>query len=147
MALEDDVREMARVPLLHEIQPEALKLLAFSAETRILRKGDVLFRRGDESDAGYFIVSGSFSIQAESGSGVPLQTILAPALVGEMALIVSTDRPATVIAREPSTVLKIPRTLFRRVLKEYPDSALRVRRDLERRLSAFTAGLQSRLDA
>ena len=58
MALDDDVRDLARLPLFQEIEPEALRLLAFSAETKILRLGDVLFRKGEPSDSGYFILSG-----------------------------------------------------------------------------------------
>ena len=55
MALEDDVRDMARLPLFQDIEPDALRLLAFSAETRILRMGDVLFRKGEPSQDGFFV--------------------------------------------------------------------------------------------
>lgn len=141
MALEDDIQDMARLAIFHEIEPEALRLLAFSAETKILRKGDVLFNRGDVSDAGFFVLSGSFQIDAPSRREGEELVVSPFALIGEMALLTATERPATVIAREPSTVLKITRAVFHRVLKEHPKSAMRIRASLESRLARFTGGM------
>jgi CRP-like cAMP-binding protein len=143
MALEDDIRDMARLPIFQEIEPEALRLLAFSAETKILRKGDVLFRRGEPSDAGFLVLSGSFQVDAPSKRDGAEFVIQAYSLIGEMALLTSTERPATVTAREPSTVLKISRAVFHRVLKEHPKSAIRVRASLESRLARFTGAVGS----
>jgi len=143
MALDDDVRDLARVPLFQEIEPEALRLLAFSAETKILRLGDVLFRKGEPSDAGYFILSGSFQLEDPARPGMQ-KIIPSFTLIGEMALFTNTDRPATVIAREPSTVMKVGRHVFHRVLKEYPKSAIRIRAALEARLVGFSENLSKR---
>ena len=143
MALDDDVRDLARLPLFQEIEPEALRLLAFSAETRILRMGDVLFRKGEPSSDGYFVLSGSFQLEDPTKSGSP-QVIPPFSLIGEMALFTNTERPATIIAREPSTVLQIGRHVFHRVLKEYPKSAQRIRATLESRLKGFSASLAER---
>jgi CRP-like cAMP-binding protein len=143
MALEDDIRDMARLPIFQEMEPDALRLLAFSAETKILRKGDILFRRSEVSDSGFLVLSGSFQIDAPSHRDSTALVITPYSLIGEMALLTATERPATVTAREPSTVLKIPRTVFHRVLKEHPKSAIRVRASLEARLSRFTGGLAS----
>jgi CRP-like cAMP-binding protein len=141
MALENDIRDMARLPIFQEIEQDALRLLAFSAETKILRKGDVLFQRGDASDSGFFVLSGSFQIEAPNQRDTGEFVIHPYSLIGEMALLIDTERPATVIAREPSTVLKITRAVFHRVLQEHPKSAIRVRASLEGRLARFTGGL------
>ncbi|MDB5643474.1 MAG: cyclic nucleotide-binding protein [Hyphomicrobiales bacterium] len=143
MALEDDIRDMARLPLFQEMEPDALRLLAFSAETKILRKGDILFRKGDVSDSGYLVLSGSFQIDGPPRRDSAEFVISNYSLIGEMALLTATERPATVTAREPSTVLKVTRAVFHRVLKEHPKSAIRVRASLEARLSRFTGGLAS----
>lgn len=141
MALEEDIQNMARLPIFQEIEPDVLRLLAFSAETRILRKGDMLFRRGDLSDSGFFVLSGSFVIETTSDRDGAELVIKPHSLIGELALLTGTERPATVTAREPSTVLKISRGVFHRVLKEYPKSAISVRASLETRLARFTGGL------
>lgn len=144
MALDDDVRDLARLPLFQEIEPEALRLLAFSAETKILRLGDVLFRKGEPSDAGYFVLSGSFQLEDPAREGSQ-KVIPAYTLIGEMALFTNTQRPATVIAREPSTVMKIGRHVFHRVLKEYPKTAVRIRVSLEARLVGLSDSLVKRV--
>ena len=140
MALQDDVRNIASIPTLRDLGPDALRLIAFSSETRILRAGDVLFRRGDRSDGGFVILSGA--VVLETGRGQPT-IVRGPALVGDAALIVDTVRPATASAREPSSVLAISRALFHRVLSEYPAGATRLRQTLATRLLA----LQGDLDA
>ncbi len=140
MALDDDVRDMARLPLFQEIEPEALRLLAFSAETRILRMGDVLFRKGEPSQDGYFVLSGSFQIEDPAHPGTQ-KVVPTFSLIGEMALFTNTERPATIVAREPATVMQIGRHVFHRVLKEYPKSAQKVRASVEARLTAFTQSL------
>lgn len=141
MALEEDIQNMAKLPIFQEIEPDVLRLLAFSAETKILRKGDMLFRRGDASDSGFFVLSGSFLIESATDRDGGELMIKPHSLIGELALLTATERPATVTAREPSTVLKISRVVFHRVLKEYPKSAISVRTSLESRLARFTGGL------
>ncbi len=140
MALQDDVRNIATIPTLRDLGPDALRLIAFSGETRILRAGDVLFRRGEPSDGGFVVLSGAVAL--ETGKGRPT-IVRGPALVGDAALIVDTVRPATASAREPTGVLAISRALFRRVLSEYPLGASRLRQTLVSRLLA----LQDDLDA
>ena len=44
-------------------------------------------------------------------------------LLGELALIAETKRPATAIAVEPSTVIRISRSLFLKMLEGYPEAA------------------------
>ena len=53
MTLDDDIDNLARIPLFSIFEPNALRMLALSTETRLLRAGDVLFRRGEMSDGGY----------------------------------------------------------------------------------------------
>ena len=49
-------------------------------------------------------------------------------LLGELALLTETVRPVTATANEPSTVLRIPRTLFLKMLEGYPDAAAQAAR-------------------
>jgi len=62
-------------------------------------------------------------------------------LIGELALMVEMRRPATAIALEPSTVVRVSRTLYQRVLESHPEAARRVRDDLEARTNAATAAI------
>lgn len=141
MALDDDIANLRRIPLLEDFETEALRLLTFSAETKLLRAGDLLFRRGEPSDGGFILMNGSIALE-KSDDGRPAEKILRPlTLIGETALIAETIRPVSAIAREPSTVLKITRALFHRILEEYPSTALRVRRRLAARLEQLAKDL------
>ena len=62
MSLEDDMALLATRALLAGMERDALRLLAFAAETRQLRAGDVLFRKGDVSDGGYVVASGAIAM-------------------------------------------------------------------------------------
>ena len=141
MGLNDDLQTLSRVPLLSLIEPDGLRLLAFAAETRILRAGDVLFRRGDNADGGYIVVSGAIALDARD-SGAPADYIARPGtLIGESALFTECERPATAIAREPSSVMKLQRSLVHRVLGEFPASARALHDAIAARLVAFSSEL------
>ncbi len=140
MALDDDIALMARVPLFATLGDEPIRLLAFSAETRFLRAGDVLFKEGQTADSGYVVAAGRMTLESEGEIGT--FTAGPGSLIGEIALIIEMARPATATARDPVTVLRIPRSLFRRVLTEFPDAAQRVHRDFRDKIRATTAELQ-----
>ena len=54
-----------------------------------------------------------------------------------------TTRGATATAREPSSVLRITRALFHRVLAEYPESAARLHAILTQRLVGLSGELEA----
>src|SRR4051794_22991904 len=100
----------------------ALRILAIGAESRYVHQGEVLFASGEITDCGYIIQEGSFSL--DSGSRSIGEVVVGPGtLLGELALIAETKRPATAVAREPSTVIRISRSLFVKMLEGYPDAA------------------------
>lgn len=138
MALDDDIDNLTRIPLFAIFEANALRMIAFSSETRLLRAGDVLFRRGETSDGGYILSAGSIALELHE-DGRPAAHILRPwAVLGETALIAPSIRPATAIACEPTTVLRISRSLFHQILEQNPQTALRAREFLRDRLIDFT---------
>lgn len=140
MTLEQDIRRLSAIPLLAELEVEALRLIAFSGETRTFRPGDVLFRQGETADSAFVLMAGTIGVEA-TGAGRPAMQVVQPgALIGERALFSEMPRPATATAREAVTVLKITRTLFYRVLSEFPGSAERLRAALARDLAERLAG-------
>ena len=148
MSLEDDIASLSKVAMLAGMERDALRLLAFAAETRRLRAGDTLFRRGDASDGGYVVVEGAIALIEDDTKTA--DAIIGPGgLIGEVALITETRRPATAIAREPTTVLRLTRAMFRRTMEEYPQLAQRLAADLRHRVMAMSADLsrvKKRLD-
>jgi CRP-like cAMP-binding protein len=143
MGLEEDIGKLARNPTFAVIEEEALRLIAFSADTIVLRAGDVLFRVGEMSNGGFLVLTGSIALDASGYGATSARIVRPPGLIGDLALLTETRRPATAIARESSTVLRISRPLFHRVLHEFPGSAERLRQSLRKRLGQFIGELDS----
>jgi CRP-like cAMP-binding protein len=148
MSLEDDMAALSRAPFIGEIGRDALRLLAFSAERIELRAGDILFDKGQRADGGYVVTNGRLVLLP--GEGRPEREVGPGTLIGELALVIDTERPVTAIARVPTRLFSIPRTLFRRMLEEYPAIAGTLGRYLAARMSDDSVALEdvrARLDA
>src|SRR6202171_5910115 len=112
MSIEDDVALLEQVPTLRLLGSTALRMLAIGSEQRDFARGDQLFNAGDEADAGYVVQRGAFRVE-DGGAEI----IAGPgALIGELALIVSMRRPSSAVAIEHSSVIRVARSLFQRVL-------------------------------
>jgi CRP-like cAMP-binding protein len=133
MALEDDIAFFERVPTLNLLGRAALRILAIGAETRYVHTGEVLFSVGEPADAGFVVQEGQLSLAPSEAEGSEELTLGPGTLVGELALLAATTRPGTVTALEPTTVLRIPRSLFLKMLEGYPDAAKRLRDHLATR--------------
>jgi CRP-like cAMP-binding protein len=134
MSIEDDVALLERVPTLRLLGTTALRVVAIGADQRDIGCGDALFTVGDEADAGYVVQRGAFRVSFDDGSRHEI--IAGPgSLIGAVALVVPTQRPSTAIAIENSTVIRIPRNLFQRVLESDPAAARRLRDELANRTS------------
>jgi CRP-like cAMP-binding protein len=126
MSIEDDIAFLERVPTLALLGRDALRILAIGAESRYLHDGNVLFSQGEVADAGYVVQEGLLSLGSVRGTGEEL-TVGPGTLLGELALLTETTRPVTATALEPATVIRIPRTLFLKMLEGYPEAAVRLR--------------------
>jgi CRP-like cAMP-binding protein len=128
MTIEDDIAFLERVPSFAILGRDALRILAIGAESRYVHGGEVLFTVGDPADAGYVIQDGSFTLKSDNTDSTAAEvTVTRGALLGELALLTETTRPVTATAAEPSTVMRVPRSLFLKMLEGFPDSARRLR--------------------
>ena len=143
MSIEDDIAFLERNPTLALLGRDALRILAIGAESRYVHSGNVLFREGEAADAGYVIQEGSFSLAPERVGRTDPVTVGPGVLLGELALVTETKRPVTATAREPSTVIRIPRSLFLKMLEGYPDAARRLRDDIVVRADQTTAEIRN----
>ena len=138
MSIEDDVVLLDRVPTLRLLGTAALRMLAIGSEQRDFAHGDTLFNVGDEADAGFIVQRGAFRI--EDGAGAEI--VAGPgALIGELALITAMRRPSTAIALEDSSVIRIARSLFQRVLESDPAAARRLRDEFAKRTSQIASDI------
>ena len=140
MSIEDDVALLERVPTLRLLGTTALRMLAIGSEQRDVARDDLLFYIGDDADSGFIVQRGAFRISLEDGSGA--EVVAGPgALIGELALVVAMQRPATAIALEHSSVIRIARSLFQRVLESDPAAARRLRDEFANRTSQIASDI------
>lgn len=139
MSLREDMQLLQAFPVFAAMEPEALQLVAFSAETRFLRTNDTLFRRGDAADAAYIIASGRMLVSTPGGEPV---TAIRGAMIGESALFTETDYYGTALAQETTSLMRIPRMVMRRVLEEFPDTAVSLMKILRQRAQTLQSDLQ-----
>jgi CRP-like cAMP-binding protein len=140
MSIEDDVALLERVPTLRLLGTDALRVLAIGSEQREFERGDLLFTVGEDADAGFVVQRGAFRVSMDDGSGYEI--VVGPGtLIGELALVVAMERPSTALSLDRSTVIRIPRSLFQRVLDSDPAAARRLRDELATRASQVASDI------
>ncbi|MCX8999299.1 cyclic nucleotide-binding domain-containing protein [Rhizobiaceae bacterium BDR2-2] len=146
MALADDIRVLSQAPVFSSLPDDALRLVAFGAEKKVLSGGQVLFREGAPAESAYIVVSGRVAI-VTGGRGEPQGFAGPGTLLSELALITRVERKFTAVAEGDLEVLRIARALFRRLMEEYPQVAViaeaRIRENITR-LAAEAGAMQPR---
>jgi CRP-like cAMP-binding protein len=138
MSIDDDVALLERVPTLRLLGRESLRMLAIGSEQRDVPRGDLLFNQGDEADSGFVVQRGAFRIDDDAGAEL---TAGPGTLLGELALVMSMKRPSSATALEYSTVIRITRSLFQRVLESDPAAARRLRDEFAVRTSQIASDI------
>ena len=151
MALDDDIAFFEQVPSFAVLGKQALRILAIGAETKTLQNGAVLFYAGELADGGYVVQQGSLVLESNSPREGKQFTAGPGTLVGELALLTDTVCGTTAIAKGPTVVVRISRSLFRKMLEGYPDAAQKMRDMVAERVDGYTrelgtvkAGLEKR---
>jgi CRP-like cAMP-binding protein len=98
--------------------------------------GKNIITEGDAGDSMYLIVKGRVVVsqKGEDGCAMELATLGEGDYVGEMALFDDTPRSATVVADGPVQLLVLYKREFDETVREYPQVALQMCKELSRRL-------------
>ncbi len=143
MGLDDDIAFFERVPIFAALDKQALRILAIGAETKQLPSGAVLFYAGELADGGYIVQEGSLRLDPGTFTEGNEITVGPGTLVGELALLTDMVCQSTAIAKEPLTVIRISRSLFRKMLEGYPAAAVTLRDIMAKRLDNWQLELGS----
>ncbi|WFS00538.1 cyclic nucleotide-binding domain-containing protein [Rhizobium tumorigenes] len=130
MALSDDIQLFSQLPLFRGMGEDQLRLIAFGADRRHIAAGQTLFRERSPAECAYVVASGRFELTTQDGKGASRVEALVEAgtLLSELALVTLVERKYTAIALEDSTVVRITRALFHRLIEEYPEAAQLIER-------------------
>jgi CRP-like cAMP-binding protein len=146
VSLAEEYELLRRVTFFAGIEPAKLKLLAFMSERVGFDAGKILFHQGDGADAAYLIIEGEAAIIVNSPSGpITLATLGANDIVGEMAILCDVPRTATVQAKGRLVALRIAKDPFMRMVREFPNMAVSIMRELAHRLELNNNQLRTAL--
>jgi CRP-like cAMP-binding protein len=139
MSLTEDISLLSQVPLFRDMSDDQLRLVAFGAERRQVAAGQELFREKSPAESAFIIARGRFELLMVDRTGeAKVEATVGPGtLLSELALITMVERKFTAVALEDAEAMKISRSLFHRLLEEYPQ----VGRMIESRIRDNIAGL------
>jgi CRP/FNR family transcriptional regulator, cyclic AMP receptor protein len=130
---------LANVDLFAELRPDELARLAEASRRQDLRRGDIVFREGDEPDKLYVVVDGRIAISRRSVDGRESVVALMEEgdLFGEMGFFLPRGRSAEARALEPSTLLAVSFDPVRKIYEDRPELLWRVVSLLAERLNTM----------
>jgi cAMP-dependent protein kinase regulator len=109
---------LSSLPYFRELSEEVLAALETRARRHDLERGVRLIKEGQAAESMFFLSQGLVSVSRQSGD--VLDTIAAPTLFGEMAIIADTPRLADVTTEEASTVFEVSREEIAALSRQYP---------------------------
>jgi CRP-like cAMP-binding protein len=127
---------LQKVPLFAGLAPERLEALVGATTTKRLAAREPLFHKGDPAAQVYVVASGRLKVVTTSkeGDDVLLAILDEGEVVGELPMLTSGRRTASVVALEPCELLALARRDFLRFLREQPEAAIELMVVLAERL-------------
>ena len=151
----DRRRLLANLEIFSSLDERSLDALVRATSTRRLRAGEVLFRKGEAGRQLYGVLSGRVKAVAAGVDGKEIVfNVCDPGeVIGEIALLDSNPRSATIVAIEMSELLVLDRRDFFPFLEKHPRVAIelavllaaRLRRLSESAEDAVLLALRARL--
>lgn len=138
MSGEPNLGTLRTVALFDPLSDSQLELLRSAGTLRWAAAGEVIVRQGDRADQVYVVLSGRAGVDLD---GAEVGPPVGPGeCIGELAVLDSAPRAATVTAETPMTLLAFGAESFASVLVELPELRTAVTRALTRRLRSVSNG-------
>jgi len=126
---------MRAIPMFSNLSPEDLEKIAEVAEEQFFTKSTAICREGDQGDSLYIIVSGEVEVKKDTETGPVVLAIRKEGeFVGEMAILESTTRSATLTAWTDVRLLVLDADEFESILRDRPEVAISVLQHMSRRV-------------
>jgi CRP-like cAMP-binding protein len=137
LPLMERVLFLRRVPLFADLPPQDLVPIATIASEQSYGDADTIAEQGEPGDEMHIIVSGYVMVilRESDGHQQVLAVRAAGDVIGEMAVITSAPRMASLAAKGAVRLLSIGRRPFEAMLRERPETALALMRVLCQRLA------------
>ena len=125
-----------------ELSDDNLALLIEAAELETFDPDAVLMVQGEPSDYSMLVLEGEVTVTADSARGaIPISTLHAPSLVGELGALAQLPRSATARACTPVTALRFGRAALVEVARATPSLLIDVIARMGERLRKFNGAV------
>jgi HEAT repeat protein len=126
---------LREIPIFSDLSPEDLQQVAAIANEQWFPKDTTIFRQDEEGNMMFVIVDGHVHVVRTTQGKEQVLAQRGPGdFVGEMAIIESAPRSASLLTRGDVRVLAIDGETFKGILRERPEVSLAVLRSVSRRL-------------
>ncbi len=115
------------IPVFSELNPLVMREVMLDSDVRVLKQGDIVFKRNDYTNSFFTILRGAVAIQLNPTDDTQVVKLPAGAFFGEMGLISGRRRTATVVAASDCVLVETPR----RTMLKLIGTAESVRRTLD----------------
>jgi len=146
-----DVLEFSEIDFLAGMQQTDLDRLSEVLTRREFAPGETICREGDEGDRMWLLAKGSVSVRLKLANGqesIRIASLARGTTIGEMSLIESARRSASIVADEQVVCYELLRDGFARMLADHPAIATKLlsnlARELSRRLRRTSEDLRNR---
>jgi CRP-like cAMP-binding protein len=117
-----EVEALRKIPFFEDLTSEDLQRIAKVGRRRTFAVGEAIVRRGDNDPGLFVVLSGAATVEV----GGRTHALRPGDFVGEMALLASRPRTATVTATEPVEALVVSTMYFRPFLIANPSVAVHI---------------------
>jgi len=144
-----DLRAAIRaVSAFRDLSDLNLALLIEASEFETFEPQAVLMTQGDPSDCAMLLLTGEATVTADSARGaIPISTLKAPSLVGELGSLAELPRSASARARTPVTALRIGRAALLEVARATPSLLIDVIARMGERMRKINGAISLYTDA
>jgi len=124
-----------------------LALLARHMSYIHLQRGEFLFVDGDKGDFMGFVVQGVLEVlkKSETGENIIIARLAKGSSIGEMTLIDKSPRSATVVSRQPTTMITLTAKGFDKLLDKSPSTGVKIIQKISKLLSLNMRRTSSKL--
>ena len=139
------MKNLQSVPLFKNLATDELSHILQYAVTRSYKKSSVVISEGDDTDSLYVIESGSVKVYLSDNNGkeVIINTLETGDYFGELSILTTGKRSASVITTSNSSFTVIYKRDFKELLFNHPDIAYALIENLADRVRDLTDNIKS----
>jgi diguanylate cyclase (GGDEF)-like protein len=123
---------LTELSLFSRLHEEELLYIKEALKTIHVKKGEVVFKEGDNGEELFILLSGAMSAYGTQSDGTQrkLFDVKPGEFFGEMSIIAHEPRSATIIATEDSGLIKLAKADFYRIISDYPVTGYKILRTI-----------------